>query len=780
MKKTSWFYFLSIFYSVSLVAQDYTVIVLQKGSGDPITNATVVLQDSGEYGETNENGLIKFEDVVFPEKLKVLNSGYETFSLSESSGKSVRTVYLTPLSVDGDLIEVLEERVEEKTSKIVMSSEELRRAPGTQGDTLKAIQSMPGVVTAVEGTGIMYIRGSEPNQSIIWVNRARIGYLYHFGGLHSTISPLLVRDFNMFLGGFPVEYGDALGGALDVKLRTPKKDRWHQYYSVGTYDASVVLEGPIGKKNGKDSMYVSARRSYIDAILDPAAFSDFAFGESDDKALQNETIQVPEFYDVQAVWQRDLKKGRLLVQHFSAGDSIKVVLNSDKYKDPSSAGNLESSLAYHSTSIVWEQEWAKNLYSVSSLYLIHRDQRLRIGQDDDGKPFYLDIVEDDIVWQPELRWIASRSTEIIGGVESIYARTPVSANIVRPPAFEDPDHNFTTGEKFRVEATYKTGMINPYIKFRKTWFNKLKTQLGVRHSYLKSNGRNELSDTSPRASFEYELNKKTTLSGVWGRYLQLSDGSQWVRDAGNPDLKYIEAQHQIAGINYKIDDLWSVQFEAYHKPMKNLVVIYDEPLPNNYQNTGTGRAYGFDLLIKREYSDRKMGWMSYSYLDSKRTEKGVTFPFSGDQRHTFSLVWSQPLSGSWNRWNIGIRARINSGKPYTKVIGRETICKDTNENFGKCDDFNDAGTEHVFSHWSPIRGPRNGSRLPNFYQLDLRIDREFLFDTWKMNVFLDILNVLNIKNIVEYRYGHSYQSFDNPGEELSTLLFPSLGVEIEI
>lgn len=759
-------------------AAELVLTVLQKGSGDPVEGATVVLGKDGLVETSDGAGTVRFEDARLPAKLKILQPGYEIVEREVAQAESRLTVYLDTISREGPTIEVMADRIPEKISKISLTAEELRNAPGTQGDPLKALQSLPGVVTAVEGAGLMYIRGSEPDQNIVWVNRAAIGYLYHFGGLHSTISPQLVKDFNMFLGGFPVEYGNSLGGAIDIALRTPKRDRLHQSYSIGTYESSAVLEGPLFGKNGKDSVYVSGRRSYIDLILSPDTFSKLASPDGrSDAEHENKITEVPYFYDIQVAWEHDLRNGRLLLQHFSAEDSIRLRLNSVKDTDPQAKGELESRIGYHSTSLVWYANWSEKVNSVSSLYLISTSQKLRLGADSSGAPFYLDLAESDLLWQPELRWQYAESASVTVGFQSVYARTPVDAYISRPPGFDDIDYNVTASQKFRIDRIYHTALFSPYAKQTYLWFGRLTTQIGLRATFLKSNGREDLFDYSPRFSTEYALNERTSLTGSWGRYQQMPEGTQWVEDAGNPRLKFLDSEHRIVGVRHRFNDTLSMQVEAYQKPMSNLVVEYDEsPSPNNYRDDGTGEAHGFDVLLKRESSGGRTGWLSYSYLKSTRTEKGETFPFLGDQRHTFSLVWSQALSGDWKLWNLGFRLRANSGKPYTTLVGRKGICAAGGVE-SECADQANAARDQNFSRWNPQWGARNGARLPYFYQLDLRVDRETRFNTWKMSFYLDVLNVLNVQNVSGYDYGDSFEYANDPKKKISLPIFPAIGME---
>ncbi|MFV1985478.1 MAG: Plug domain-containing protein [Thiohalomonadales bacterium] len=88
-------------------------------------------------------------------------------------------------------------------SKISLTREEIINAPGTEGDPLKVITSLPGVVATFESSADVYMRGSDARENYVWINRAPVGYLYHMGGFHSTINPSLIDDLNIFLAGFP-------------------------------------------------------------------------------------------------------------------------------------------------------------------------------------------------------------------------------------------------------------------------------------------------------------------------------------------------------------------------------------------------------------------------------------------------------------------------------------------------------------------------------------------------------------------------------------------------
>lgn len=127
-------YILMICSISSVAAENLSVTVLEKGSGDPIEGATVVLGQTGEYDVTNSKGIIVFEDIDPVSQLKILNSGHETLETTLDQKLKTFTFYLYPISVEGEALEVVEDRVQEKVSKITLVKEELRRVPGTAGD----------------------------------------------------------------------------------------------------------------------------------------------------------------------------------------------------------------------------------------------------------------------------------------------------------------------------------------------------------------------------------------------------------------------------------------------------------------------------------------------------------------------------------------------------------------------------------------------------------------------------------------------------------------------
>ncbi|NOY62432.1 MAG: TonB-dependent receptor [Gammaproteobacteria bacterium] len=742
------------------LAADITITVKAKGSGTPIEGATVVIDDGDTYGETGESGHVEFADLASANTIKILATGFETLKKPFVLNQTQITFYLEPFTIEGEGLKVSAERLVEKASKLMLSTTELIKAAGSGGDPLKAITALPGVIPTSEGSAEVYMRGSNGNENITWMNNTPVGYLYHFGGFQSTIHPALIEDINVFLGGFPVQYGDALGGVIDAKLRTPKNDRMHYQFDLSTIASSFLVEGPVNEAGG-DSFFVAGRRSYLDLIFSPKDATD-AFADDGEDDPDQITL-VPRFYDFQALYHHQLNDGYLDSYLFAAGDEVAMELRGSAKSDPQIAGKARDKIAYQTAGLTWQQRWNNKWDSIVTLAYIREKSANRLGRDEQGEPFFSRVEEKTFFLQEELRWQPQADSKYSFGFESGYAKIPV--NLYTPRSFDenDLDFDFTTQKKYRLKKVLTARELSPYFKYRKQWTNRLSTQLGLRHTNIELTGGFHAHKLSPRSTLEYKLTPDTLLTATWGQYIQMPEGEEIVESFGNPSLLMTEAEHRVLGIEHQINALYSIKTEVYHKPMKNLVIALDErEPPNNYANRATGEAYGFDLFVKRKPSQGKIGWLSLSWAKSRRTNQitRITRNFSGDQPLTVTAVWGQPFSGSWKRWDWSIKAQARSGKPYTAITGRRW--------------------DVVNKRWIAEYGKHNAKRLPTYYKIDLRIGREVLFNESKLKFYLDLQNITFAKNIVEFDYGSEFEKIDNPTEITGISFFPFFGVEMEL
>ena len=104
-----------------------------------------------------------------------------------------------------------------ETVEQTLTAEEIQRIPGTQGDTLKAVQNLPGVARAPFGIGLLPVWGSAPAGHARLRRRRRHPALYHFGGLRSTVNSEMVAALTFVPGGYQADHGRGLGGIVDIE-----------------------------------------------------------------------------------------------------------------------------------------------------------------------------------------------------------------------------------------------------------------------------------------------------------------------------------------------------------------------------------------------------------------------------------------------------------------------------------------------------------------------------------------------------------------------------------
>lgn len=746
--------------SWSALAANFSILVKEKGNGNPVAGASVVLGNSTIYATTNQKGRANFVGVDRPAFVRVLAAGYETTQPALPAEQNALTVYMVPLTVRSETVEVVADRVVEQASKLALSRSELTSAAGNQGDSLKTIATLPGVVQAADTSGVVYMRGSGANDNVVWMNRAPVGYLYHLDGLQSTVPATLVEDINLFPAGFPVEYGDALGGAVDVRLRGPQRDRMHYQFDLSTYAAGFLIEGPIDHTDSDDGFYLAARRSHIDLLFSPAELTDLA--NEDDSANPDRIVQVPRFSDVQALYRRELSHGTLDTYVLTARDSLALELNESAKSDPQMQGELKSTQRYMTLGTTWQQRWRENLDHVVNIAYYQNEENTHLGRDASGEPFFAQTQIRQVHVQPEAHVRTSSIVDWYLGAALDYFNAPLDLYIARPPREDDIDYDFTSGNKLRIDKSLYAMSAAPYVKYRRQWTPSLTSIVGGRFTGVRVTGGFRGSEFSPRLTLEYTPAPRTLLTAVWGRYIQLPEGIEIVDQFGNPRLDFVESEHRVVGIRHRYNELYSLQVEAYHKPMRRLVIAIDErDPPNNYANLGEGEAWGVDLYLKREARAGRLGWLSLSYAKSRRTNTltGVTRDFSGDQPLTLNAVWGQPFGENWKRWSWSARVQVHSGAPYTEVIGRHR------------EDVNNPN-----SRWIAEYGEHNARRMPVYFKADLRIDRELLYNEWKVKLYLDLQNVTFQKNVVGYDYGPEFEDIGQPKETTGLPFFPFIGV----
>jgi len=349
--------------------------------------------------------------------------------------------------------------------------------------------------------------------------------------------------------------------------------------------------------------------------------------------------------------------------------------------------------------------------------------------------FDLDVLQLGVrsAWTLEV----ARGLALRAGIDATASSVKIGLNTPRPPKEGQPGTPASTSPTLSLQKNIGQQEPAAFLELRWEPVPSVLVLPGVRADYSSSISRASI---DPRLGARWEARPGTTLKAGVGLFHQPPQPDESAPQLGNPHLKPVAALQTSVGVEQKLGSVFEWELTGFHKRLTELVVrdpaaAYDPALPP-YVNEGTGRVYGLEATLKARAGDRFFGWVAYTLQRAFRRD-GFGRPerrFDYDQPHLLTVVGNWKISPAWS---VGGRFRFVSGNPSTPVTGSVLDAS--------------SGT------YVPLYGPTNSTRLPAFNQLDLRVDRTWTYQTWKLALYLDVQNAANRGNVEGYSYSYDYR-----------------------
>lgn len=728
--------------------------VVERGTRSPVQNAMVVvtfadttadtsldvpfsvyLQRLGEFeGQyLEEDRLITLTDTVGrfsfyslpagPVNISIPITGYNTFSETETifpAEETMVTYRMDRTSYSEYEIVVYVKKEKKEVSRRQLTLQEVKKIPGIGGDAVKVVQALPGVARPTFGSGEVVVRGAGTADSKFFLDGVEIPLLFHFGGLKSTYNSDALESVDFYPGGWGTRYGGAVAGVIEITGREAKKDRLHGYADANFIDGTFMFEGPV---NDKVSIIGSARRSFIGELIGFAA-----------EQMPNTFILTtsPFYWDYLLRTDIDITdKQHAFVTAFGVKDGVKIVSSevrggSDDVEGAKDSFNFE--LIFHMGIAGYDAEFSellKNSFRYSFTYAKSRTNAFGIGRVQ--QDVYLNYLRDQLTFTP------SEKLTINGGLDfEVY---PMDMLL-----------EFPNGQN-RISSTnmegWVFGVLGLYLNFEWAPIEKLLIMPGVRYDFFPEldysgawipefwnydfdNTTRFSGEPSFRLTSRYAVTDNHTVKASVGNYSQSPEpqGQSIHPEWGNPALSASRASQYVAGHEWQITDLLHTDIQGYYNhqwdvPRGADSVELRQGLPP-FIGDGKRRMYGLEIMLRHDQGARFFGWLAYSLSKSQtwsRREKRWV-QFGKDQTHNLIAV------GSWKlprEWEVGFRFQYTTGDPYTPAIGQV---------------YNEP-----YERFEADNGPRNSERLDPTAQLDLRIDKKFIFDKWILSAYVDFFNI---------------------------------------
>ncbi len=631
---------------------------------------------------------------------------------------------------------------QEKKNEILIGTlkynqKSLDRIPshGGENDIVGAISVTPGVVTTGDQGGQLYVRGGTPIQNKVLLDGMTIYNPFHSIGFFSIFETELVKNVDVYTGGFESKYGGRVSSVMDITYRDGNRRAFGGRVSASPFLAKMVLEGPIGKvskeKAAPGSYVFSAKHSLLD---------------NTSKSLYpkvNDGNGLPfNFTDLygKATFNGD---GGTKVSAFGFHNQDSVNYDIADLRWDASGGGVNFLMVPSGSPMFIRGHVNGSNYQTTFAETAQEPRYSKIGGFDLGFDF---------------SYFLKNESEMSYGFNINGFNT------------EFVTYN---AAKRKIEATNFTTEIGSYFNYRlikRRWV----IQTGMRVQVYAS--LNTISP-EPRLGLKYNANENLRFKFSGGRFSQNFTSASSDKDVVNlfngllsaptnvqeefvtqfqnvkntkNGLQY--AWHAIVGMEFDLGKYWSFNVETYYKYFSQLSNINQNKLYDDISQfeliddvfkkdfiIETGQSYGFDFLAK--YSkDRLFLWAVYSYGKNTRWDGFANYAPVFDRRHNVNLVGSY-LFGKAKNYELNIRWNLGSGLPFTPTAG-----------YYQGESFSGGVTSNYVTNnpsaITTLLGGFNSQRLPYYHRLDITFKKQFNFKNKDvLEMIASVTNVYNRNNI---------------------------------
>ncbi|GEP94377.1 carboxypeptidase-like regulatory domain-containing protein [Chitinophaga cymbidii] len=671
-------------------------------------------------------------------------------------------------------------------SKVNVALSQVKTMPRMLGeaDVLRSIQAMPGIAGGMEGSSGIHVRGGSPDQNLILLDGTPVYNSSHLFGIFSVFNPDMIKNVDLYKGAFPARYGGRLSSVVDISMKDGNMHSYHGEVSLGLLASRAMIEGPIIK--GKTSFIITARRTYVDLLMEDFARNRLNLGE--------EGRFYAYFYDANIKINHIFSpRDRIFLSAYGGEDKANIgrnmqfdSLNNEpkRYKELMDFSLGWGNQAY---ALRWNHIFSPRLFSNVTLnysqFLFdtrysYDYQALDIQETDYMAGKYYSMVENtgakmDFDYRPNPTHAMRFGAQLTfhgfrPGIASFNNST--DGRQLTDTAYNDR-RNRGTELSLYMEDDWQIG-------------DSVYMNLGVHSSAFLVPG-NKYISVQPRLGFRYLLPRKWALKMSYTHMTQyihlLSNNATflptdlWV--AATDKVRPMHSKQVAIGLA-KTYKKFEVSVEGYYKSMRN-VIEYVEG--SNFQAAdsrwdenvivGRGWSYGAELLLQKKVGTFK-GWIGYTLARSERAfpnvNQGRVFPYKYDRRHDVEVVLSQQLG---KKWQLSANWQFATGLPLTLPVGSyEQVTEPTphypppTETPGEVD----------------VVGDRNFLRMQNTHRLDISATHTKVRKNTAYILTFGFMNVYNKLNPFFYYYSRNEQTRERQLTMLSILpVLPSISYTIK-
>ncbi|RPI46539.1 MAG: TonB-dependent receptor [Bacteroidetes bacterium] len=710
-------------------------------TGEPVAGATMVDLGSGQGAVSDQNGNISMALKPGIHSMRFSFIGMEQVEVTmdvRSDGDF--TLEMHPAVIALDEVRILGEQYRDINTTDIgverFSMGSLKQLPVFMGerDVIKISRLLPGITSAGEASVGVNVRGGNVDQNIFYINRIPVYNTSHLFGFFSAFNSDIIRDFSIYKGNVPVNYGGRLSSVFNIATRKGNNRIYTAHAGISPVSAHATFEGPIRKDHS--AFLISGRSSYSDWILnrmeDPRIRDSDAF-----------------FYDFAGSlnFQPDLKNAFNIFYYQSYDEFRYSDLSDYDYSNRGGSFNWEHNLS---------PALSSRLTAASSFYRFSNLDKSEVSRAYSHE--YM-LNHNELV--AEFTWVPALKHRVEFGSNLIYYR--LDRGVVEPSGEMSIRTRVDLGMEEALEGSLFIGdnlVLLPWLSIYGGLRYSYYTLLGPRTVMLYDADRQRsessivdslsfgswqpvIFDSGPEfrsavniktgdnTSFKISFNQMRQYLFMLSNTVTVAPTDQWKLSD-----YYIDPQtgYQLTGGAYHIfpDRGISGSVEFYYKYSKDIVEYRDgadfinSPLTETAVLQGTQNAMGAEVMLQKS-SGRLDGWISYTFSlsemlvrggrDFESINNGSPYPSNFDRPHVLNVVANYHLS---RRFTVASNVVYMTGRPVTYPTSLYYI-----KGIAYIDYF-----------------ARNQFRIPDYFRIDLSFNIEgnlkadkLLHSTWSLNVY---------------------------------------------
>ena len=758
--KTIFLWALFIFSGFALQAQEYQQnirgTVIDKDSQMPLIGSSLQIVGSDPIiGTTTDlDGYFKLENVTVGRLNIVVNYlGYEPVVLNNvllTTGKElVLNIEMVESSIDIKVVEVVAKQDKKRAnnelasvSSRTFSVEETSRYAAGQFDPARMAQSFAGVGVG-GGDGLsneIIIRGNSP-KGVLWrlegieiPNPNHFGNIGNSGGSISMLSSTVLSNSDFYTGAFPSEFGNALSGVFDLKMRRGNNEKREYAFMIGLLGIEAGIEGPF-KKGGRGSYLLNYRYSTLDVLN--------SLGVN----LVGDTK--PKYQDLSFKINLPTKNAGLF-SIFGLGGLNEIRLTPKDSSQWLSSNDREGFVDRQSVGTVG----LTHKYLLSDNSYMHSVATVSLNRSNEFDFFFNEENNNEKTTRFD-EVIQSHSIRLSSFYnKKLNARNTFRTGFVFNHLIFDYQSKRLNTSTFDLETNFNNSGQSQLIQFFGHWkhrANRLTINSGLHYSHLVFN--NAFS-VEPRIAAEWKLSDKSNISAAVGLHSKIDNLGLYVVEGFLPDgrfrpqakdLKLSKAMHAVLGYDFYLNEYVRVKAETYYQRLFDVpisgvegsvvstinardifgLINLIDPVSN-----GTGYNYGLDLTLEKFFSSQYYYLLTGSLYQSKFVPNdGNTYSTNYNGNYQLNTLVGKEWSVGKKKQSIfGMNAKyVISGGRRTTPIDREA---------------------------SKIAGAMvydmtriNTERYPTYHRFDLSFSYKINKKNMTHSFLLEIQNVTNKLNV---------------------------------